>query len=29
VGGAMRTLLDSYRLSDIAAMAQGEQAWPG
>ena len=29
VGDHMRKLLDSYRLSDIADMAQGKEAWPG
>ena len=28
-GNEMRKLLDSYRLSDIAAMARGELGWPG
>ena len=28
-GDQMRKLLESYRLSDIAAMAQGDEAWPG
>ncbi len=27
-GERMRSLLDSYRLSDIARMAGGEEAWP-
>lgn len=28
VGDSMRDLLGSFRLSDIAAMARGEQSWP-
>jgi Rrf2 family iron-sulfur cluster assembly transcriptional regulator len=28
VGDHMRKLLDSYRLSDIAEMARGNEAWP-
>ena len=28
-GDQMRKLLDSYRLSDIASMANGDEAWPG
>jgi len=28
VGDHMRKLLDSYRLSDIAAMARGNEPWP-
>ncbi len=27
-GDHMRKLLDSYRLSDIASMANGDEAWP-
>lgn len=27
-GEQMRKLLDSYRLSDIASMAQGDEPWP-
>ena len=28
-GDQMRKLLDSYRLSDIASMAAGDEPWPG